>query len=174
MRKSLKPLAFLAVAASVPSVAEAAHIVTPVAQTVTSYSVEDGIAYKFRGNLIQGSIYQLVFAAQGNADSLSPNWIDVSIHGKSVFSVAPTGSGFQDYSTTFKYYGDNTIVFSGMDSQGLAAGIDNVRVSLVAVSSVPEPATWAMMLLGVGMTGGAMRAKRRSVGQRSGSALPAS
>ena len=27
--------------------------------------------------------------------------------------------------------------------------------------SVPEPSTWAMMLLGFGFVGGAMRAKRR-------------
>jgi hypothetical protein len=173
MRKAMRPLAFLAVAASMPAVAEAAHIVTPVAQSVTSYPVEDGVAYKFHGNLIQGSIYQLVFAAQGGADP-SSNWIDVSVHGKSIFSVTASEGGFQDYTTTFKYYGNNTLVFSGMGDQGLTAGIDNVRVSLVAVSSVPEPATWAMMLLGVGMTGGAMRAKRSRSGERNGSALPAS
>nr|WP_281393330.1 PEPxxWA-CTERM sorting domain-containing protein [Sphingomonas xinjiangensis] len=38
--------------------------------------------------------------------------------------------------------------------------VDNVRVSLVSASAVPEPATWAMMLFGVGATGGAMRRRR--------------
>jgi hypothetical protein len=38
-------------------------------------------------------------------------------------------------------------------------GLDNVRYS---VAAVPEPATWAMMLVGFGMMGAAMRYRRRS------------
>jgi hypothetical protein len=29
----------------------------------------------------------------------------------------------------------------------------------VSISAVPEPATWAMMLLGIGLIGGAMRSR---------------
>jgi hypothetical protein len=173
MRNALKNLVILAAATSAPTIADAAQIVTPLAQSVTSYSVEDGIAYKFRANLIQGSIYQLAFTTPGDIDSFPTNSIDVSVHGKIIYSVIPTGSVPQEHTTTFKYFGDNSILFSGMSSQGPSTGIDNVRVSLVSVSSVPEPATWAMLLLGVGMTGGVMRAKRRRRGEGNGLALPA-
>ena len=36
-----------------------------------------------------------------------------------------------------------------------------LRVSVVDSLAVPEPATWAMMILGVGMAGAAVRAQRR-------------
>lgn len=43
------------------------------------------------------------------------------------------------------------------DSTALAA-----TISLPTVAAVPEPATWAMMIGGFGMAGGAMRRKRRA------------
>jgi hypothetical protein len=39
---------------------------------------------------------------------------------------------------------------------------DNVGGVSIAIASVPEPATWAMMILGFGLVGGAMRARRRT------------
>lgn len=56
-----------------------------------------------------------------------------------------------------------------------AGAVDEVRINAVngywigddftfsdAVAAVPEPATWAMLILGFGMAGGAMRYRRRS------------
>lgn len=41
--------------------------------------------------------------------------------------------------------------------------VDDISLSTESiVNSVPEPATWAMMILGFGMVGGAVRRKRRS------------
>ena len=42
-----------------------------------------------------------------------------------------------------------------------AAG--NFSIDNVSVSTVPEPATWAMMMLGFGVVGGAMRARRGAI-----------
>jgi PEP-CTERM motif/Protein of unknown function (DUF642) len=42
-------------------------------------------------------------------------------------------------------------------------GLDNVRLTTVAIGAVPEPATWAMMLFGFGLVGSAMRRGRRSI-----------
>ncbi len=42
------------------------------------------------------------------------------------------------------------------------AGVDGGNFVLTAeTASVPEPSTWAMMLIGMGAVGGALRAKRR-------------
>jgi hypothetical protein len=40
---------------------------------------------------------------------------------------------------------------------------DSVSVTPVIASGVPEPATWAMMIVGSGFVGGAMRRKRQKV-----------
>lgn len=46
---------------------------------------------------------------------------------------------------------------SSLDTQG---GRGSLTISLV--SAVPEPGTWAMMIVGFGMVGGALRYRRRS------------
>lgn len=48
---------------------------------------------------------------------------------------------------------------SGLSGGGNYFAVDDLRIN--AVSAVPEPATWAMMLLGFGFVGGAMRSARR-------------
>lgn len=40
-------------------------------------------------------------------------------------------------------------------------GLDNVRLTTVAIGAIPEPATWAMMLFGFGLIGSAMRRGRQ-------------
>ncbi len=44
---------------------------------------------------------------------------------------------------------------------GGAFGVDNFKVVGMSVGAVPEPATWAMLLVGFGLVGGAMRSDRR-------------
>ena len=50
---------------------------------------------------------------------------------------------------------------------GRGAAYDNVRVTAtsLAVSAVPEPATWAMMLFGFGAAGTALRRQRKTSAQ---------
>lgn len=51
--------------------------------------------------------------------------------------------------------GTYMIRFAETDTQGFFnMGIDNVSIS---ASAVPEPATWALMMVGLGLVGGAMR-----------------
>ncbi len=67
------------------------------------------------------------------------------------------GQGFQNY--TFDV--DIThAVFSGL-ADGYVA-VDNVVADFTPAPGVPEPASWAMMIGGMGVVGGAMR-RRRSV-----------
>ena len=57
------------------------------------------------------------------------------------------------------YFSDGIVLKWGPD--GYDAGLDNIRFDARAITAaVPEPATWAMMILGFGLIGGAMR--RRS------------
>jgi hypothetical protein len=56
--------------------------------------------------------------------------------------------------------GSYQLRFAEVDNAGFFnLGVDNVSIN--ATSGVPEPATWAMMLLGFGVVAGAMRSARR-------------
>lgn len=77
-------------------------------------------------------------------------------------SVATNGNNW------FGIYGDAGEVFTsaGFVSNPTTNGISDMRqIRLGGVSqlaaAVPEPATWAMMLLGFGLVGGAMRSRRK-------------
>ena len=47
---------------------------------------------------------------------------------------------------------------------GYDGGLDNIRfdVRAVGAGAVPEPGTWALLILGFGAIGGAMRSPRRA------------
>lgn len=55
--------------------------------------------------------------------------------------------------------GDLSSFSIGSDPFARATGY--VRVERVTVAEVPEPSTWAVMVLGIGLAGGALRARRR-------------
>ncbi len=81
---------------------------------------------------------------------------------------APTGlGGTAAFSTTLNLIeGLNTLSFrfigplQGAGDEGW--GINSVLVDGNAVSAVPEPAAWALMIVGFGIVGGALRYRRRS------------
>ena len=90
--------------------------------------------------------------------------------GASAVNVLPidnNNDAIYQFSYTFAPTGNlTTINFTGQTNQGLgdeSFGLDNVQVSGVAstVSAVPEPATWAMMILGMGAIGFAMRRRQK-------------
>lgn len=65
----------------------------------------------------------------------------------------------------------NALTFSVLDAdpfdnfydftQGVDGGLINVGTGPIVAPGIPEPATWAMMILGFGLIGGAMRSARR-------------
>ncbi|WP_233998123.1 PEPxxWA-CTERM sorting domain-containing protein [Erythrobacter sp. QSSC1-22B] len=104
-----------------------------------------------------------------NLDSLSGNSVNfmTPLFGDTVVSFHvgaargnPAGVGYQ--STAF-YRFDAGNVAGGFGSIGFnLAGLSNSRLySTGTAPAVPEPTTWAMMLLGFGFVGGAMRAAKR-------------
>ncbi len=68
------------------------------------------------------------------------------------FSTLATSSGQQTFDR----------VRFAMSTTSSSANIDNINVSAVS-AAVPEPATWALMILGFGAIGGAMRRLRMVV-----------
>lgn len=79
-----------------------------------------------------------------------------STYSFSGITLAPTGA-----QTTITFYGNTNQDFSDE-----AYGIDNLVVTGTVVTppdgAVPEPSSWAMMLGGFGLVGGAMRSRRRA------------
>jgi hypothetical protein len=53
--------------------------------------------------------------------------------------------------------------FSNGDAGAYTLTIDGPGSALLGAGGVPEPATWAMMILGFGVVGGAMRRRRTTV-----------
>ena len=65
-------------------------------------------------------------------------------------------SGFSNAVSSFTLDATNDII-----------GLDDLRyTTAVVVPGVPEPATWAMMIGGVGMAGGALRRRKACVSVR--------
>lgn len=59
---------------------------------------------------------------------------------------------------TFSVEGDQRITGVQLGSTGYSFEVDNI-----AISAVPEPTTWAMMLAGFGMVGFGLRSRRRQM-----------
>jgi hypothetical protein len=82
-----------------------------------------------------------------------------SYSGLDVFAPADGGQlgGDTNRRVTFTVQGGPAIYGIGLESSRPAFEIDDVSFS----GAVPEPATWAMMLLGLGIVGGAVRHRRK-------------
>jgi hypothetical protein len=101
--------------------------------------------------------YTLQFMLAGNLRGAPAQTTTVSI-GSQSYSLTPSNS--TPYTLETLYFtgasGNLTFVDSGpSDQQG------NLLDNVVLTTGVPEPATWAMMLVGFGGLGAAMRSARR-------------
>lgn len=90
----------------------------------------------------------------------SSNGLDLMLNGASILSVAG-GDGAGDtnwtlYTVRFTALADSTITFSALGTSDSFGGyIDDV-----ALVAVPEPSTWAAMILGIGAVGGTLRRRQ--------------
>lgn len=108
------------------------------------------------------------------------NWIEMSLMGSGTVSFSLldnlgnifTSDGTGDFIFDLTN-GQNKFAFQAVDGQSIAglsfdvtggtvSSVSQIRIGQgTAVAAVPEPATWAMALLGFGAIGFAMRRKRR-------------
>jgi len=110
-----------------------------------------------------GTKYTLSFYVGTFVDGVD-SAVDVKIDGADAGTFTnPTpgvtdgqGISYEQFSTSFTGTGSDTVSFIYAGGRSVD-GLDDVSLT----PSVPEPATWAMMLLGVGMIGAGLRMARR-------------
>ena len=112
---------------------------------------------------ITGQAYTLSFAYAhnlfGGTPSASASYSLGSLNGTVTHNTGSTSNlGWQLFSGNFTAAGaTSTLSFTNLTG-GANAG---VFLDGISVAAVPEPGTWALMLLGFGMVGGATRMARR-------------
>jgi choice-of-anchor C domain-containing protein len=116
---------------------------------------------------IVGQAYKVTFWLAGNPDGgLGDKFVATSVSGDWVnsftFNVGGSNTkadmGWKEFSYVFTAFDtQSTLVFNSQTHTPYGPALDNVSIS----SAVPEPATWAMMIMGFGGVGGMVRASRR-------------
>lgn len=90
----------------------------------------------------------------------------VRLNGGAVISTTSTFSSLTSFNFTSGFVaGINTLTFSVLDTGGVPSGllVSGLHGTAdVASGAVPEPASWALMLVGFGAVGSAMRRRQRT------------
>jgi len=128
-----------------------------------------------------GPTGDVVFTSSFTENTLNPNWtvneytyVDTS---NGMFTTPAAGAlssfDFNSANTASGHVGPSPIVvdktvpfgspYSVTEEYVITAGGAGTVNGTIDLSAVPEPATWAMMLLGVGMVGAGLRSSRRGV-----------
>jgi hypothetical protein len=118
-----------------------------------------------------GQAYTLSFdygVTSGGAQSITASAIDATS-----FAVIATNTVFTTlsapttYSFSFNALSSGTIIrFNDVASNptnGQDIAIDNVSVTGAAIGTVPEPASWALMIVGFGLVGSAVRRRSQAI-----------
>jgi hypothetical protein len=132
--------------------------------TITDLSADDIVGVELNGNLVAAAgIFAPGPGGQGTfyPTPTSPGELLTGVLTNGPQSVTSTGL-FSVGANTIELIIDNTN--NGVDGGGLTGGPSSVAFSgSISPAGVPEPASWAMMLVGFGGLGAAMRSRRKQV-----------
>ncbi len=97
-----------------------------------------------------------IFGGGYKGDQTYEVWLDASLLG--TFSTV-SGQNFTTRSLNAAVIGGNSynLVFKGLSQSDNTAFLDDVSASVTPSGAVPEPATWAMLILGFGLVGVSLR-----------------
>jgi choice-of-anchor C domain-containing protein len=112
-----------------------------------------------------GQTYQVSFDLAGNPDGGSSTKVAVVTDGETTSTYdflqganSKSSMGWTTHTFNFKATGENaTLTFSSAEETPYGPALDNVSI----FGAVPEPATWAMMIVGFGVVGASLRTRRR-------------
>lgn len=108
-------------------------------------------------NVVAGQQYGLMLGVSGGTGSA--NW---------VFGTDADGDPATEADTVGLSYGGGVNYVRQNLGAWSATGFDRGFQTFVQANAVPEPGTWAMLILGMGVVGGSLRRRQRLIG-----ALPA-
>ncbi len=125
-------------------------------------------------SLTSGDVYQVAFDVGAfyvaGFGSFGDVTIDLLVNGvfaqsfTNILSRTTPGTEWDRFTYDFTATGpsaDFTFIASTLvSSSALGAGLDNVSVSNLTAAAVPEPATWALTILGLASVGASLRRKR--------------
>jgi hypothetical protein len=107
---------------------------------------------------IAGESYLISFDLRNNGGT--PNLFEVLFGSSQLFTATDSAPfSFTNFSTTAVATGSTTALSFSFRQDPDYFNLDNISVTRVA-PGVPEPGTWAMMLIGFGAVGSAMRRRR--------------
>ncbi|MFI4966277.1 MAG: PEPxxWA-CTERM sorting domain-containing protein [Caulobacterales bacterium] len=101
--------------------------------------------------------YTLSFDLAGNLRGAPAQTTTVSLGSFSTMLTPANTDGFMTHTFSFTTTGGNLVFTEGGPSNQQGNLLDNVSLA------TPEPATWAMMLMGFGGIGGLLRSRRRKL-----------
>ena len=86
------------------------------------------------------------------------SWDPLSIAGSNGDTLVRPGDNYQPGAVA-NFYNVTSVSFTSTNFTYIE--LDNITVTDIGTAAVPEPATWAMMLVGLGMVGAAVRRRQK-------------
>ncbi len=118
--------------------------------TVTDAGV--GKSAPLVGNTLRVAVKNLAFATIGTVDGVAFN--QAMVGGDNLYFYSADNFGGDGFTVT------GTMRMRQGGSQGVGGSTDGVTFKNGQYNAVPEPATWAMMIMGFGLTGSLIRRRR--------------
>ena len=110
--------------------------------------------------LIDAGVYRLTFYYSARPGvNIASNGIDVLVNGLSVYNVSGNGGGDTTWvkqTVNFTLAAPGSLRFAATGASDSLGGY----IEDVSLGAVPEPATWAMMIMGFGGVGALMRRRQ--------------